>query len=66
VYVGNSVEAGELAHTRCPECHDVLIQRAEYVTIGNVLTDGRCPRCSYAIPGIWGARQAAPAISTAQ
>lgn len=61
VYVGNSAMVTELAHTRCPSCHTVVVRRRDYVTIANELVDGRCPRCSMSLPGRWNGSAAAPA-----
>lgn len=63
VYVGNAPACAELAHTRCPECHTVLIRRHDYATLENQLHAGACRRCGSALPGLWASRtlQAAPA-----
>lgn len=53
VYVGNSPTCAELAHTRCPECHSVLIRRSNYETVGQALRDGACHQCAAPIPGVW-------------
>ncbi len=54
VYVGNlAAEVGELSHTRCPSCREVLVRRANYATISVALAGTRCPRCATAVPGIW-------------
>lgn len=58
IYAGNlpgMVDAGE--DTRCPQCGATLIQRYGYHIEDYRLTaEGRCPRCSHAIPGRWAAR----------
>jgi pyruvate formate lyase activating enzyme len=53
VYVGNVPACAELAHTRCPGCHDVVVRRRNYATIQMTLSSGDCPKCGYAIPGLW-------------
>jgi pyruvate formate lyase activating enzyme len=55
VYVSNlASEFSELSHTRCPECHEVVVRRMNYTTESITLDDGRCPQCKTAIPGLWG------------
>lgn len=53
VYVGNVPACRELAHTRCPECHTLLIRRSDYRTVSSILRDGACPSCSALLPGVW-------------
>ena len=53
VYVGNVAGAEELAHTRCPECHSVVIRRRNYETLENRLQEGACPECARVVPGRW-------------
>jgi len=53
VYVSNSLACQELSHTRCPECHDVLVRRHDYQTLNVTLRDGRCASCSASLPGLW-------------
>jgi len=53
VYVGNAPACAELAHTRCPECREVLVRRHDYATIAVDLQNGGCCRCGYALPGLW-------------
>lgn len=53
VYVGNVARLAELAHTRCPDCHSVLVRRQNYETVENDLLDGRCKHCGTEIPGLW-------------
>jgi pyruvate formate lyase activating enzyme len=54
VYVGNVAACAELAHTRCPNCHEVVIRRSNYATLENRLRDGACPDCRERLPGLWG------------
>jgi pyruvate formate lyase activating enzyme len=54
VYVGNAPSCSELAHTRCPECHRVLVQRSDYTTTQLTLRDNTCDACQTPIPGLWG------------
>jgi NAD-dependent SIR2 family protein deacetylase len=54
VYVGNvDHQVGELSDTRCPECHETLVERRGYETIARAADPARCPRCAYAVPGVW-------------
>jgi pyruvate formate lyase activating enzyme len=53
VYVGNVARCAELAHTRCPTCHEVLIRRRDYETTEVALRHGVCRACQTPIPGLW-------------
>lgn len=53
VYVGNAPLCRELAHTRCPGCHTVLVRRADYAATDVALEGGACPTCSRPVPGLW-------------
>ncbi len=55
IYAGNLPGAvGDLENTRCPDCHELLVERYGYLITDYRLTpDGRCPRCSKPIPGRW-------------
>lgn len=53
VYVGNVPACTELAHTRCPECHHVLVQRHDYRTVATAIVEPSCPRCAAPLPGLW-------------
>jgi pyruvate formate lyase activating enzyme len=55
IYAGNLPgEVGEWEDTRCPHCDETLVERYGYLIKSYRLTsDGRCPRCSTAIPGRW-------------
>jgi pyruvate formate lyase activating enzyme len=53
VYVGNLPSCAELAHTRCPSCHTVLVRRSDYATTAVTLTEGACSACSAPLPGMW-------------
>jgi pyruvate formate lyase activating enzyme len=52
VYEGNIVT--EDGSTFCPQCNLRVIRRSWHRVEENLLSDGRCPRCSKAIPGVWG------------
>jgi pyruvate formate lyase activating enzyme len=55
IYVGNTVGGTDkFQHTHCPQCHSLLIRRRGFSTLSNRITNGRCPDCQTAIPGIWG------------
>ena len=55
IYAGNLPgEVGPWEDTRCPQCHETLIERYGYLIKDYRLTpDGRCPQCATAIPGRW-------------
>ncbi len=55
VYAGNLPgQVGDLENTRCPECHELLIERFSYYIRDYRLTStGTCPSCGVAIPGRW-------------
>jgi pyruvate formate lyase activating enzyme len=55
IYAGNLPgRVGEWEDTRCPSCHETLIERYGYRIKNYHLTeDGRCPKCSAKIPGRW-------------
>jgi pyruvate formate lyase activating enzyme len=51
VYEGNIVtDAGS---TFCPQCNLRVIRRSWHKVEENLLMDGKCPRCSGSIPGVW-------------
>jgi pyruvate formate lyase activating enzyme len=52
VYVGNVDDDG-LHATRCPTCHEVLIERRNWQATRVLLRDGACPTCATQVPGIW-------------
>jgi pyruvate formate lyase activating enzyme len=55
VYAGNIPgSVGSLEDTRCPSCHETLIERRGYLIRRYRLTpDGACPSCAAEIPGRW-------------
>jgi pyruvate formate lyase activating enzyme len=55
VYAGNLPGmVGEWENTRCPECHETLVERYGYLIRGyNVTGAGCCPICQTRLPGIW-------------
>ncbi len=55
VYAGNAPgRVGPWEKTRCPECHEQLIDRVGHLVREYQITkDGNCPKCGAAIPGIW-------------
>ncbi len=57
IYAGNLPgSVGDLENTRCPDCHELLVQRYGYrITDYRLTADGCCPRCSNRIPGRWDA-----------
>jgi pyruvate formate lyase activating enzyme len=54
VYAGNLPQAGDLENTRCPACHELLIERSGFFVRRYSLTPGgHCPSCGTAVPGRW-------------
>lgn len=55
VYVGNLPgEVGDWENTRCPQCQETVIERYGYLVREYSLTpEGHCPRCGFALPGVW-------------
>ena len=55
VYAGNLPgNVGELENTICPGCGEHVIRRYGYrIQEYRLTSEGRCPRCSAAIPGRW-------------
>lgn len=51
VYEGNVGAGGE--NTLCPSCGSLLVSRAGFSVQTNRLSDGCCPDCGVAVPGIW-------------
>ena len=55
VYSGNRPgEVGTTENTYCPSCGELLIERYGFQVVGNRLgPEGKCPKCSTLIPGVW-------------
>ena len=55
VYAGNLPgRVGDLEHTRCHRCQELLVSRRGYLIQKYALTpEGACPTCSAPIPGRW-------------
>lgn len=53
IYLGN-VPGHPSAHTLCPNCGMLLIERWGLAVIQNRLRDGCCPECGSGIAGVWG------------
>src|ERR1044071_8110878 len=55
IYAGNLPgRVGRWENTHCPSCDALLVERHGYlIRQVNVTRQGRCPRCSTTIPGIW-------------
>jgi pyruvate formate lyase activating enzyme len=55
VYAGNLPgRVDNYENTYCPACNELLIARYGYVILDYRLTaEGRCPKCSAAVPGVW-------------
>lgn len=55
VYAGNLPgQVGDQENTRCPNCHELLIERYGYLILDYQLTaDGSCSHCETKIPGRW-------------
>lgn len=52
VYTGN-MPGGEGEHTACPRCGERVIERYGFYVRKNALSEGACPKCGQAIPGVW-------------
>jgi pyruvate formate lyase activating enzyme len=52
VYAGN-VPGHPGEDTYCPSCKEILIKRTGYYIGYNKIKDGKCPKCSAPIPGVW-------------
>jgi len=52
VYVGN-VPGTRDANTHCPNCQELLVERAGYAIKTQKIVNGNCPGCSEAIAGHW-------------
>jgi len=52
VYTGN-IPGDEGENTFCHNCRVLLIDRRGFQVNRNRITDGRCPECGAAVPGIW-------------
>jgi len=52
VYAGN-VFMRDASNTRCPSCHELLVERVGYRILANNLDDGKCPKCRKEIHGVW-------------
>jgi pyruvate formate lyase activating enzyme len=50
-YEGNIYSDG--AHTSCPSCNALLIERSWHDVTANYLKQGTCPHCGLVIPGVW-------------
>jgi len=55
VYAGNLPgHVGDLENTRCPHCHEILIERYGYHILQYRITSkGDCPACGFSVPGRW-------------
>ena len=55
VYLGNMPgRLGNWEDTVCHNCGEALIRRRGFVVRENRMpSDGKCPKCSTTIPGIW-------------
>ncbi|HCM82896.1 MAG: Radical SAM domain protein [Microgenomates group bacterium GW2011_GWC1_43_11] len=53
VYLGN-ISNNAHAHTLCPTCKTILIERNYFDVANNSMKRGACPNCHTHIPGIWG------------
>lgn len=57
VYAGNvPMHPGE--NTYCHKCQNELIRRVGFQIAANTIKDGKCPKCSTTIPGVWSQEQA--------
>jgi pyruvate formate lyase activating enzyme len=61
VYSGNLPgRTRDWENTTCPDCDALLVERRGFHVLTNRLTDGHCPECHRAIPGVWQAPAASP------
>jgi pyruvate formate lyase activating enzyme len=51
VYEGNIYSDG--ANTYCPQCSELLVRRSWHDVLENHIEDGACPKCGFAIAGVW-------------
>ena len=57
--VGGNVAGGDDGggddgeNTYCHNCRDVLVRRQGFNVLANRVSDGRCPRCSQPVAGVW-------------
>uniref|UniRef100_A0A7C4RU17 AmmeMemoRadiSam system radical SAM enzyme n=1 Tax=Desulfatirhabdium butyrativorans TaxID=340467 RepID=A0A7C4RU17_9BACT len=51
-YVGN-VPAHPGNHTRCPNCHRVVIERNGFFVVSHHLEAGKCRYCGAGVSGVW-------------
>jgi pyruvate formate lyase activating enzyme len=58
IYAGNLPgRVGELEHTKCQQCGELLIKRYGYFIQDYRLTpEGSCPRCKSPVPGRWASK----------
>ncbi len=57
VYAGNvPMHPGE--NTYCHSCGEELIRRVGFRVASNKIRNGKCPKCSTPIPGVWSQQQA--------
>jgi pyruvate formate lyase activating enzyme len=52
LYGGNLADT-QWSNTRCPQCHETLIERSGYHIKNIGLRAGLCRFCGVGIPGIW-------------
>lgn len=52
VYASNVTGLAALGATRCPRCHDTLLERDDYQLKRRAMTGDHC-RCGEPIPGLW-------------
>jgi pyruvate formate lyase activating enzyme len=63
-YAGNLPgHVSDWENTRCPNCHELLVERYGFEVQNYYLTDdGKCPKCATAIPGRWDAEKTRAAL----
>jgi pyruvate formate lyase activating enzyme len=52
LYGGNLADS-QWSNTRCPQCHETLIDRSGYHIENRALSKGKCRFCGVTVPGIW-------------
>jgi pyruvate formate lyase activating enzyme len=54
VYVSNAhTVMAELEHTRCPACHEIVVERSDYRARSVRLRDDACFACGAHVEGLW-------------
>jgi len=52
-YVYIDLPGHQASATYCPKCKHLLVERAGFTILKNLLRNKKCPQCSYPVPGLW-------------